>query len=166
MNKTQKTKFAKIITSLRNADITNKESINQIDGVADSIAKVYRSGTDSVAWLEWFTQQVSNGSIKPKEVKLMQNSIGKKATQRKMFSLDDKAKPTQRARLMKGNKTLFAEGLCTQMQLDSKAYLWIVDAIKPATKKTAKDKLQAIINDFNIESLDKLLEIAKEVDFK
>ena len=151
---------------IRNADATNKVSITKSDSVADSIAKVYRSDTDSTAWLEYFTAEVANGSIKPKEVKLMQNNIGKKATQRKMFSLDDKAKPTQRARLMKGNKTLLAEGLCTQTQLDSKAYLWIVDDVKATPEKTAKDKLQAIINDFNIESVEKLLEIAKEVEFK
>jgi hypothetical protein len=165
MNKSQKTKFAKIITSLRKLDATSKENVSQTDGVADGIAKVYRSGVDSIAWLEYFTSQVSQVAIKPNEVKLMQNNIGKKATQRKMFSLDDKAKPTQRVRLMKGNKTLYKDGLCTQKELDSKAYLWVVDKIKKPTEKTAKDKLQAVINDFNIESLDKLLEIAKEVEF-
>jgi hypothetical protein len=165
MNKSQQTKFAKIITSLRNANATSKESVTQNDGVADGIAKVYRSGTDNTAWLEYFTQQVVNKAIKPSEIKLMQNNIGKKATQRKMFSLDDKAKPTQRVRLMKGNKTLYKDGLITQKELDSKAYLWVIDKIKKPTEKTAKDKLQSIINDFNIESLDKLLEIAKEVEF-
>lgn len=166
MNKNQKTKFAKIITSLRNADITNRESINQNEGVADSIAKVYRSGNDSTAWLEYFTQEVANGSIKPNEVKLLQNNIGKKATQRKMFSLDDKEKPTKRVRLMKGNKTLLSAGLCTDSELASKAYLWIVDDVQDKPEKSAKDKIQAIVNSFNIKDFDSLMAIAKEIEFK
>ena len=165
MNKNQTTKFSKIITALRNADVTNKESITTAGSVSDSIAKVYRSGTDSVAWLEYFTKEVANAAIKPKEVKLMQNNIGKLGTQRKMLSLDDKAKPTQRVRLMKGNKTLYSEGLCTQAQLDSKAYLWVVDGITAKAPKTAKEKLQAIVNDFNIESLEKLQAIINELEF-
>ena len=165
MNKNQTTKFSKIITALRNADVTNKESITTAGSVSDSIAKVYRSGTDSVAWLEYFTKEVANAAIKPKEVKLMQNNIGKLGTQRKMFSLDDKAKPTQRVRLMKGNKTLLAEGLCTQAQLDSKSYLWIVDGVKAKKPKTAKEKLQAIVDEFNIESIEALQVYINEIEF-
>ncbi len=157
--------FAGIIEALRNADDKNKEIVNASDGVGALIAKIYRSGTDSVAWLEYFTREVANVAITAKEVKLVQNNIGKLGTQRKMLSLDDKAKPTQRVRLMKGNKTLLAEGLCTQAQLDSKSYLWIVDGVKAKKPKTAKEKLQAIVDEFNIESLEALQVYINEIEF-
>ncbi len=95
----------------------------------------------------------------------MQNNIGKLGTQRKMLSLDDKAKPTQRIRLMKGNKTLYAEGLCTQEAIEKKIYLWIVDDVKTKAPKTATEKLQAIVDEFNIESMEKLKAIITTLEF-
>ena len=164
-DKKQTAKFAKIMSALRSAEVTNKESITTAGSVSDSIAEVYRSGTDSLAWLSYFTRNISSGSITPKEVKLMQNNIGKLGTQRKMLSLDDKAKPTQRIRLMKGNKTLYAEGLCTQEAIEKKIYLWIVDDVKAKSPKTATEKLQAIVDEFNIESMEKLKAIITKLEF-
>ena len=165
INKQHAQKFNAIIKELTNARAQEGKATKRKQGVADSLAQVFRSGTEREEYLEWFTQQVESRAIKPEDVKAVQQVVNKKATQEKMFSIGEGDKLTKRVRLMRGNKTLLTLGLCKQSDIDNKAYMWIVDDLGEKVEKTPTEVLQKFVKDYNLKDANAVIALLGEVEF-
>lgn len=165
INKQHAQKFNAIIKELTNATTQEGKANKRKQGVADSLAQVFRSGTEREEYLEWFTQQVEVGAIKANEVKAVQSIINKKATQEKMFSIGEGDKLTKRVRLMRGNNTLVQLGLCTESERLSKAYMWVVDDLAEKKDKTPTEVLQKFVKDYNLKDANAVIALLGEVEF-
>ena len=97
-------------------------------------AAIYLNKTDKVNFLLWLTEKNQMGVMHPQEVKGIQNIINQTSTQRLMLGLTEKEKPTQRVRLVRGNKPLLSKGLCSQSQIDAQEYLFIVEDLNSHSK--------------------------------
>ncbi len=95
---------------------------------------IYLDKTDSANFLLWLTEKTQMGVMHPQEVKGIQNTINKISTQRLMLGLTKKDKPTQRVRLVRGNKPLLSKGLCSQSQINAQEYLFIVEDLNSHSK--------------------------------
>jgi len=109
----------KITINVRN-DREIEESITSL------LVEIYHNETDRQNYLNWLTINTKIHHM-PQEVKSVQNTINKTATQRSIFRMSKKEKLTQRVRLMRANKPLLYRGLCTQEQVDNKEYLFHVE---------------------------------------
>ena len=117
-------------------------------------AEIYLDKTDSVNFLLWLTEKTKMGVIHPQEVKGIQNTINKISTQRLMLGLTEKEKPTQRVRLVRGNKPLLSKGLCSQSQIDAQEYLFIVEDLNDHIdypNKPKKEEEELIIGALDID---------------
>jgi hypothetical protein len=152
-----------VIINNRNA---NAEIQKQYGDISNGMGNIFRSATQSTQYLEYVTTQRDSNSIKADDFKKIQNMINKKGTQTKMMSVKEVKDLTQKVRLMKGNKELLKKGLCTQADIDSKAYLWVTSKIEAVKEKTALDKIKQIVKDHNIKDLKTLTALIAEVKFK
>ena len=117
-------------------------------------AEIYLDKTDSVNFLLWLTEKTKMGVMHPQEVKGIQNIINQTSTQRLMLGLTEKEKPTQRVRLVRGNKPLLSKGLCSQSQIDAQEYLFIVEDLKDHIdypNKPKKEETELIIGALDID---------------
>ena len=117
-------------------------------------AEIYLDKTDSVNFLLWLTEKTKMGVMNPQQVKGIQNIINKTPTQRLMLGLTEKDKLTQRVRLMRANKPLLRKGLCSQSQIYSQEYLFIVEDLKDHIdypNKPKKEEEELIIGALDID---------------
>jgi len=115
---------------------------------------IYLDKTDSVNFLLWLTEKTKMGVMHPQEVKGIQNIINQTSTQRLMLGLTEKEKPTQRVRLVRGNKPLLSKGLCSQSQIDAQEYLFIVEDLNDHIdypNKPKKEEEELIIGALDID---------------
>ena len=115
---------------------------------------IYLDKTERVKFLLWLTEKTKMGVMHPQEVKGIQNTINKIPTQRLMLGLTEKEKPTQRVRLVRGNKPLLSKGLCSQSQIDAQEYLFIVEDLNDHIdypNKPKKEEEELIIGALDID---------------
>ena len=115
---------------------------------------IYLDKTERVKFLLWLTEKTKMGVMHPRQVAGIQNIINKTPTQRLMLGLTEKEKPTQRVRLVRGNKPLLSKGLCSQSQINAQEYLFIVEDLKDHIdypNKPKKEETELIIGALDID---------------
>ena len=115
---------------------------------------IYLDKTERVKFLLWLTEKTKMGVMHPRQVAGIQNIINKTPTQRLMLGLTEKEKPTQRVRLVRGNKPLLSKGLCSQSQIDAQEYLFIVEDLNDHIdypNKPKKEEEELIIGALDID---------------
>jgi ABC-type transport system involved in cytochrome c biogenesis ATPase subunit len=123
---------------------TNLESLAQ-----QEVAKTYIS--DHNAFANYINSLERIGDFKAK-VKAFQYILGKQATQRLAFEIkDEKQKPTHKLKFKTANKTLLAQGLCSIQQLEAKAYIWILQELKPTIEKSFEEELEALMKKHEVQ---------------
>lgn len=151
-------------TQLIEARTESNKSAGTQASIGETIAKIFRSPTESKKYLEWLTREaISNQSKAFKQsVKDIQSIMARKPTQKKAFSLGDDEKPTKRVRLMRGNNTLLQLGLCTQSDIDNSAYMFIVDDVKKAPTKNITDLLADVVKKFAVKDAKALIKVIND----
>ena len=135
--------------------------------IMSRMAAIYLDKTDSVNFLLWLTEKTQMGVMHPQEVKGIQHIINKTPTQRLLLGLTEKEKPTQRVRLVRGNKPLLRKGLCSQSQIDAKEYLFIVEDLNDHIdypNKPIKEEEELIIGALDID--DDIRDLMKNLEHK
>ncbi len=160
-------KNTKIFTDMHREAVNVKNGLGKLDkrtdGIGETLAKIYRSGTQNAEYLTWLTDSVKNGTIQGQSVKAIQNNANKASTQKMMLSCGDKEKPTQKVRLMKANIPLMNKGLCTQMQIDTHQYMFITEKVTVVVK-TFESDFQKMVNAWKV-SADDVQKIIKSTKF-
>jgi hypothetical protein len=98
-----------------------------------------------LAWLSDFARIDGNAQA----VKDIQSCFNKAPTQKLFYKLEPRDSLTTKARVKRGNKKLLEQGLCTQADIDSKAYMMFESEIV-VTETTALDKMQKLITEFGL----------------
>jgi len=160
-------KNTKIFIDMHREAVNVKNGLGKLDkrtdGIGETLAKIYRSGTKNAEYLEWLTASKYNGSVNKQSLKAIQNNVNKSATQKMMLSCGDKEKPTQKVRLMRANKPLMNKGLCTQMQIDEEQYMFITEKVDVVVK-TFESDFQKMVNAWKV-SADDIQKIIKSTKF-
>lgn len=123
--------------------VTDLEALAQL-----RVAETYIN--DHNAFANYINSLERIGDFQSK-IKAFQDVLGKKATQRLAFEIkDEKQKPTHKLKFKTANKTLFNKGLCSIQQLESKAYIWILQELKPEVEKTFDEELEALMKKHDV----------------
>ena len=89
-------------------------------------------------YVNWLNAQLRDDSFKA-EVKAMQDNINLASTQKLMLGLKAKDTLEQRIRLKTANKTLLNAELVSFQQVETKAYVWIIEDIEPKAEVTYEE---------------------------
>jgi hypothetical protein len=116
--------------------------------------------SDYLVWVSEFAKIDGNAQ----SIKDAQNCINKTPCQKMIFGLEPRDKLTQKLRMKRGNAKLRDAGLCTQADIDSKAYMYIVTDIAPPVVVTAKEKLQKLQLEFSL-TLKQLSKLVSQIEY-
>jgi hypothetical protein len=151
---TNKISYTKVFNQLHKDINTNKadqlKAREKYGAIADRLVSIYKDKKMQVAYAEYVTEYAKGKADSDKSIKLIQNNLGAKGTQRKMLGLEPKDELTHKIRFMTANKTLLDDGLCTPAQKENKQFLWVVTEVSDSDKPTFAKDLQKLINRYNI----------------
>jgi hypothetical protein len=126
-----------------------------------TLGKIYNSDTDQAKYLSWTTstaKDLSQGKAFSDqfalEVKAVQKNVNLTNTQKLMLWGEVRKEALdKKVRFMRANKPLLTKGLCTQAEIDAKAYKFVVSDIVPI-EHTFETDLIALMTKYSADNSD------------